>query len=287
MTAEPVPSPRRPPPVMSHAIVQLAKQVLPASMWGVLRSARREVEQRLFRRYVARHRYGHVSLQVQIADPLGKGWYDRDWDAMPEVELLRQHGLRPGATVFDLGAHHGVVALVLADIVGRSGRVVALEADPHNVEVARENARLNPAYPVRVVHAAISDTSGELLFTHNGHVGDDSESGMRVRCMTIDELAAEHGRPDVLFIDVEGFECQALRGAAATLASRPDCYVEVHVGEGLERFGSVDEVLAHFPDETYAKWVADLDAGQGFVPYAPDLPLLARRFMLVAIARRD
>jgi hypothetical protein len=39
--------------------------------------------------------------------------------------------------------------------------------------------------------------------------------------------------PDILFIDVEGFEVHALKGATHTLQGRPDCFIEVHVGCGL------------------------------------------------------
>jgi hypothetical protein len=39
-----------------------------------------------------------------------------------------------------------------------------------------------------------------------------------------------------------------LEGALKTLAARPDCFIEVHVGLGLEKFGgSVRRILDFFP----------------------------------------
>lgn len=266
---------------------QLAKSILPAWMWGALRSGRLRLEQKRFRRRVVQHRYLGVPLRVLIADPVGQGWYDHDCDVMRDVELLRRSRLRRGARVFDLGAHQGVVALVMAEAVGAEGQVVAVEADAFSAEIARENAALNDARQVEVVHAAVSDTTGELVFTHEGHVGIGGEPGTRVPCITVDDLADRYGVPDVLFVDVEGYECQALRGARRVLGARPDCCVEVHVGEGLERFGSVDEVVSHFPPDTYELWAAPESDDEPFVRFSRDLSFLSRRFFLVARTGRS
>src|SRR5271167_4070744 len=50
-----------------------------------------------------------------------------------------------------------------------------------------------------------------------------------VPAFSVDDLARTHGTPGVLFIDVKGFECEALRGARETLSSAPDLFVEVHI----------------------------------------------------------
>jgi 16S rRNA G1207 methylase RsmC len=105
-----------------------------------------------FDRRVVRHRYIGANLAVEIADPTGAGWYDYDWvDFEPRLDLLRRYGLRPGARVFDLGAHQGVVGLVLGHHVGAGGQVVLIEPDPHNFAQCRRNAELN-AMPSAKTH---------------------------------------------------------------------------------------------------------------------------------------
>ena len=54
--------------------------------------------------------------------------------------------------------------------------------------------------------------------------------------MTVDELASRYGAPDVVLVDVEGFEWHVLTGASRTIAERRTTFlVEVHVGHGLDR----------------------------------------------------
>jgi hypothetical protein len=83
---------------------------------------------------------------------------------------------------------------------------------------------------------------------------------------------------------VEGFECELLRGAQKTLAGRPDCFVEVHVKAGLEKFGgTVAQVLSSFPPG-YEFFAAEPD--HPFAPLQENSPVLLDRFFLVAIAAK-
>lgn len=210
----------------------------------VHRVARRRRLARRVNRYVprdVRHTYAGVELTIALRDPLAEGWYDHDWPAQPELDLLSGRGrLADGATVLDLGAHQGVVGLICAARVG-GGKVVAVEAEPHNVRVARENAALNPTLALHVEHAAVAAASGSLWFSEglNGAVLAGSRIGkVQVPAVTLDHLAERHGHPDVVLIDVEGFEGRALEGASRVLeARRTDFFVELHDAATLGAHG--------------------------------------------------
>ena len=173
---------------------------------------------------------------------------------------------------------------MLARTVGPDGSVVAVEANPLNCRAGERNISLNGVTNCQVLQAAGAASSGTLTFNvgQNGQVDDGSgEWGrMEVKAVSVDDLTAAHGVPDVLFIDVEGFECELLRGAQRTLAARPDCFVEVHVGAGLEKFGgSVEKVLSFFP-EGYEFYAAVPE--QSFVPLDRGSEVLSDRFFLIA-----
>ncbi len=264
---------------------QVIKAVVPKPLWNRLRVLRMRYSRASFRRRRVRHNYGGFELQVELVDPMGAGWYDHDHPELPEIALLKQFGLRPGARVFDIGAHQCVVALMLSKTVGPDGFVLAVEASPENCEAGEQNRKLNAADNLRILHAAGAAQSGTLVFNRgtNGQVDDGTgEWGqIKVEAYSVDDLADRFGVPDVLFIDVEGFECELLRGAQKTLAGRPDCFVEVHVNAGLEKFGgSVSQVLSLFP-AGYEFLAATPDSS--FSPLEEGAPVLLDRFFLVAI----
>jgi hypothetical protein len=106
-----------------------------------------------------------------------------------------------------------------------------------------------------------------------------------VTAVTVDSLARRHGVPDVVFVDVEGFEQQVLTGAVATFEHAPDWFVEVHTRVGLEdQGGSVYGIVREFEERGYRLLVSD---GTG-VPFRPMcMPLPDERFFLVALAGPD
>lgn len=225
---------------------------LPSPMLRGLRSVRDQVAIRTFEPKLVKHTYGGIVLRVRIADKISARWYDRDFDELPEISFLKQKRLKRGALVFDLGAHHGVIALLLARIVGDTGRVVALEAGEHNFEVANENKELNAAQNLSIIRAAVAEKDDVMMSFTGGINGSVSVSGESVRSKSIDALASEYGKPDVIMLDIEGYESRALEGAKETLSSDVDWYVEVHSGCGLESFGgSPSEVVQVFRDHGY------------------------------------
>lgn len=257
------------------------RRLVPAPLRAALR---RRVLGRRIEMFPTRDRtgtYGGVRLTVRIADPLAAGWYEQDWPVLPEVAKLRELGvLTPDATVFDLGAHQGVVAMMLAAEVGR---VVAVEAEPHNARIAAVNRERNNAGNVEIVHAAVADVAGTIAFTEslNGRIDPDARWGtVDVPALDVDTLAERHGAPDVLFVDVEGFEGKALAGARRTLPGVRGVFVEVHVGRLVDT--TAEQVVATF--DGWDRWIAEERGGDDhvFAPYAGG-PLPERRFFLVAV----
>jgi FkbM family methyltransferase len=219
---------------------RIIRRVLPAPIYRNYRKWRVERLVSSYTSRVVQHVYAGFPLRVALEDPLAAGWYDHDWALPPELEVLR--GLQP-KLIFDLGAHQAVVALIAERLTG--ARVIAVEAEPHNARVARRNVELNGGQ-IEVVEAAVTERPGEVMFAEslNGNLARP-DATTAVRGVTIDELAAEHGHPSVVLLDVEGAELLALRGAEATIAAGAVFVIELHVGCGLEELGGTPgKVLA-------------------------------------------
>ena len=263
---------------------------IPSGWLKVLHHMKIRLEERMFKPHVATQRFGDMKLKIQISDPMAEDWYGHGGGFLPEIRLLLRGRLRPGARVFNAGAHQGVVALQLARQVGPHGLVVAVEANPHNIPIARENCRLNGAQNLVIEHAAVAARPGSLLFSKDWDGQSVGRGECRVPAITIDELSGRYGQPDVLYIDVEGYECEVLAGASATLAGVPDLYIEMHPGCGLEDFGgSVEKVLSYLPAHAYELFAirpAHPPDGTDLVcAFDPGLDWLCGRFYLVALGK--
>jgi len=275
-----------------------AERVLPAPWLRALRVWKFRRERRRYEEFVVRHSYAGDRFEVVIGSPYGER-YDCDWPELGEIATLEQGRLRPGALVFDLGASYGVIAMMLASVVGPTGRVIALEAHPSDFELARRNADLNGLSQLHCLHGAVARRSGEIVFGLNGQIDDGQRKWgeLRVPAWSIDDLAAKYGVPDVVFIDVEGFEYEALLGASETLRAGPDWFVEVHRPEELARYGTASyrQILECFDRRHYDLFAASdrlmlrdpqtLQSLTSFAPLDQVAPqILDGRFFLIARA---
>ncbi len=271
------------------------KRFLRAVVPGPLRQRiqRRKLDRLVqdYQRRVVEHRYGDINLRIELADPLAAGWYDHDWPPLPELALLARHQLRLNARVFDLGAHQGIVGLMLAHHVGREGQVILVEPNPHNISLCGRNSELNGVNWTVPLQAAVTDHEGVLPINAgwNGQAFELSDYGgpIEVPCLTVDAITARYGSPQVVFVDVEGYECKVLAGARETFATQPDWFIEVHIGHGLEAAGgSVNQVLSYFPDAEYERFVhSEGDSLPIRLSQAP-AHKLRDRFFLTVLARR-
>ncbi len=71
--------------------------------------------------------------------------------------------LRPGAVVFDVGAHIGYHTVRFAALVGRSGRVYAFEPHPANVRLLRRNVERRGLAQVTLIPQAVADRVERML----------------------------------------------------------------------------------------------------------------------------
>jgi len=112
--------------------------------------------------------------------------FGRDEWQQPDA-VIALLGIGPGDRVADLGAGGGYFTFRLAEAVGESGRVYAVDVDDDMVDYLREQARQRGAANVTIVRGEFDDPrlpDGEidLLFTCNTyhHIADRSEYFRRV-----------------------------------------------------------------------------------------------------------
>ncbi|MFH5924292.1 FkbM family methyltransferase [Roseomonas xinghualingensis] len=141
---------------------------------------------------------------------------------------LFQRLIRPNDLVLDIGANHGVYA-VLAAAAG--ARVAAFEPNPRLCELMRRSASVNGfSDRLSVYEAAVGDVDGEVHLAFDnawpggGHVVEagSQQAGVSCRVLPLDAFFSDPGiTVDVIKMDVEGTEGRALMGMRGLLARSP------------------------------------------------------------------
>ena len=173
---------------------------------------------------------------------------------------------RPGMRVFDIGANIGYYAVMELGLIGPAGSLVAIEPSPANIGLLRKNLALNGYSNVEIIEAAISDQGGERLFYlsresnlntfHNVGSGVDHLSGERVKVktLTVPEVAAKCGVPDLIRMDVEGHEVEVIRGMLPSIRNgvlAPMIIFETHLSRYSEQH-SMAHVMKELFDSGYS-----------------------------------
>jgi FkbM family methyltransferase len=146
----------------------------------------------------------------------------------PELRALMRRYLRPGGVAIDVGANVGWHTLLMAQLVGPNGRILAVEANPSVRERLAEHLQANHLSNVTIVPSALGSQPGKLRFlappvdsfdAGDGHVAGENDKDERhiveTEVTTLDALTEREGlqRLDFVKIDVEGFEWPVLQGA--------------------------------------------------------------------------
>jgi FkbM family methyltransferase len=171
-----------------------------------------------------------------------------------ETEFLAK-ALRPRMTFVDIGANIGYYTLLGAAAVGKEGKVIAFEPEPHNLELLKKNIALNRFSNVVIENKAISDRAGPAeLFLSEDNIGDHriyraevARPSISIESTTLDDYVGQRGlRVDVIKMDIQGAEFAALQGMRETLTGNSDIILVTEFWPlGLTAFGVKPEDFLH------------------------------------------
>jgi len=179
----------------------------------------------------------------------------------PEYNILHQL-INQGDWVVDVGANVGHYTKRLSELVGPSGRVIALEPVSDTFSLLSANVNLFPFSNISLINVAASDKlaiagvsvprfSSGLSNYYEARISSASNSIMSVLTITLDSLCIDHPIR-LVKIDAEGHEDFVLRGMGGIIEKyHPVLIVENPSDDAIRNLASsgyLNETLPKSPN---------------------------------------
>ncbi len=148
-----------------------------------------------------------------------------DWIAIshtwePHIVKTISTILKKGDTFVDVGANVGVMTFCAAKLVGETGKVIAFEPNPDNLQLLYCGILKNNFKNVLIMPFAASDRVAVFSLAggaSNSHLTTPQEGGYHAQSIVMDDYLLEMVRLDLVKMDIEGHEPFALAGLHRSL----------------------------------------------------------------------
>jgi len=160
------------------------------------------------------------------------------WESWITVAIARI--LKPGWYCVDIGANHGYYTAIMADAVGPTGHVLAIEPNPQLLELLKLTLEVNGFQRhTATLQKAASNTDRQsvyLTIPRNRTAAASlyleataSDERVEVETITLDNVTREWPHVDLVKIDAEGAEEMIWHGMRQTLERNPNICVIMEI----------------------------------------------------------
>jgi FkbM family methyltransferase len=176
-----------------------------------------------------------------------------------EDHILERFTPKEGDIVIDIGANIGRYTIVSSKLVGKTGKVVAIEADVDTFQLLKRNVALNNLTNVLPLNIAVFSTKTRIkLYEQSVSAKYNSllwsrakqtEKYVEINADTLDSILELNRISQVnwIKIDVEGAELEVLKGRTKTLSSRNiDLLIEIHNVGDSNHYDNIVDFLKHY-----------------------------------------
>ena len=164
----------------------------------------------------------------------------------PHVTAAIRRELKDGSVFVDVGANIGWHTLNASRRVGTSGKVIAFEPGRSNLQLLYHNIVSNRLRNAEVFPFAVSSERRLLQFMSGisnaavKEIPEDADSCEYVQAVTLDEILRDEKRIDVIKMDIEGHEPEALKGMMATMRKHKPVLVSEFNPDGIRELSRIE-----------------------------------------------
>jgi FkbM family methyltransferase len=158
----------------------------------------------------------------------------------PLMSVLISKTIREDDYVVDIGANIGYYVLIESSLLKQKGKIIAIEPNRRSFKLLKTNtANCNAVKTLQVAVGSKKETGVMLAYdalnlsrlaTGKDAAGADLNQENTVEIMPLDELVSDEPHIDLIRMDIEGFEFEAINGMLKTLSNfRPRAlFFELH-----------------------------------------------------------
>ena len=178
----------------------------------------------------------------------------------PVTTQIVQEKIKKGMVCLDCGGNIGYYATLESNLVGKEGRVIAIEPSPVNFQYLQKNLELQGQENYEVYNLACGKEDDEITFVihkisnmcrvaHENEQESEDKKLVKIPMRKLDTFLSDKkiDRLDLLRMDIEGSELKLFQGALETLRKfKPMIQMELHPGHlGPENTKKVLELLSN------------------------------------------
>ncbi|HEY1941196.1 MAG TPA: FkbM family methyltransferase [Roseiarcus sp.] len=187
---------------------------------------------------------------------------DGFWEMWLTIAIARH--LRPGMVAIDIGANFGYYSLLMADLVGPEGALVAVEPNRHVTPKLRASLALNGfASRSRVIEAAAAATNEGFAHLYATVTEPKNATIVSPEMIvdpaigavtttpnwTADAIAREFGRVDFIKVDAEGAEEDIIKGLRPVIVRHnPSLVLEFNAARYVDARRFLAEVMSCYQE---------------------------------------
>lgn len=183
--------------------------------FGPIRKVNRRIRSFLVPKYVI---VGRNKIYIDKYDTLNldlnRGYGSRFFNS-----LVAQN-IKEGDVVLNIGANIGYYTLMLAERVGKTGKVYAFEPAPDNFRLLKKNAEVNNYSNIVPINKAVSDKTGVTRLhlddynqgNHGIYKNGTTENSVEVGVVRLDDFLKNEKKIDFILMDAQGAELGIFRG---------------------------------------------------------------------------
>lgn len=145
----------------------------------------------------------------------------------PVLVALIKSLVKKDSQVLEIGGCYGYFTTIMSFCAGENGKIVSIEGTPNNFNILKDNVRLNARNNIEVHNIFVGRESSQIHFHKSDrapyeaikrfkeNISADTGKVVTVPVKKVSQFLDEiKFRPDVIFMDIEGFEAEVLEDLA-------------------------------------------------------------------------